>query len=197
MECIIYKLECLDENIKDCYVGSTNDLKRRFRSHRFNCNNKSSNEYNLPVYNFIRDNGGIKNWKILELERFVCDSKIEKLKRERYYIELLESSLNNQIPSRTHKEYYENNKQEILEYHKDYYDKNKNEINKKNNERYKKNKDEYSLKNKELYEKNKDLIKNQKKEIIICECGIKSTRGHIQRHRKTKKHLDLINSSSV
>ena len=162
MECIIYKLECLDENIKDCYVGSTNDLKRRFRSHRFNCNNKSSNEYNLPVYNYIRDNGGIKNWKILELERFVCDSKIEKLKRERYYIELLESSLNNQIPSRTHKEYYENNKQDL------------------------------NKQNKEYNKKNKEHITEQKKQKITCECGCIFRKDGLLQHQKTSKHIKLM-----
>ena len=45
---------------------------------------------------------------------------------------------------------------------------------------------------KEYRQQNKEQIKNQKAEIIICECGCKTTRGSISKHRKSKKHLNLM-----
>ena len=44
------------------------------------------------------------------------------------------------------------------------------------------------------YTTNSEQIKAQKREVIICECGCKSERGHIARHRKTGKHIKLMAS---
>ena len=41
--------------------------------------------------------------------------------RERYYFESLKATLNKLIPSRTNKEYYEENKEELKERNKEYY----------------------------------------------------------------------------
>ena len=70
------------------------------------------------------------------------------------------------IASRTKKEYYNDNKQAILE------------------------------KVKELYNLNKQAILEKKKEKIICECGAKVAKRHLARHRKSKKHINFINSAN-
>ena len=62
MKGYIYKLYCLDDNIKECYIGSCWDVKVRMRKHKFNCNNINSPVYNVKVYTFIRANSGWKNW---------------------------------------------------------------------------------------------------------------------------------------
>jgi hypothetical protein len=41
--------------------------------------------------------------------------------------------------------------------------------------------------------KNKiEYIKNHKSKIIECECGSKTSYGHLSRHNLTKKHLNYI-----
>jgi hypothetical protein len=98
---IIYKICCNDIAIKDTYVGSTNDFNRRKGVHKRNCNYENSNEYKFVVYKFIRLNGGWDNWSMVPIEIFnTCTNKLEKLIKERYYIEQLNATLNRQIPGK-------------------------------------------------------------------------------------------------
>ncbi len=53
-------------------------------------------------------------------------------------------------------------------------------------------KEEANKRAKEYYENNKDECNAKKRETVICECGCKSTRQHITRHRTSKKHLNLM-----
>jgi len=119
---IIYKLCCNDPNVTEIYVGSTTNFKSRKYCHKTNCNNNSekNKNYNLKVYKFIRDNGGFQNWSMIMLEQYNCENKKQLQSRERYYIELLKSSLNNNIPTRTKQEYNIDNKDKLKEYQKKY-----------------------------------------------------------------------------
>jgi len=45
---------------------------------------------------------------------------------------------------------------------------------------------------KEYREKHKEQILLQKKETITCECGSIVTKRHIAKHKRTKKHLEII-----
>ena len=155
MEYTIYKLCSKNDKIKDCYVGSTKNLKMRIRKHKHCCNNTFSDMYNRKVYRFIRDNGGWDNWKFEELESGNCEDKLSKLKIERVWIEKLNATLNELIPSRTMKEYYEKNKDTIKEYQKEY------------------------------YEKNKDKFKEYYKQKVPCpECKKLISRNNISAHKK-------------
>jgi len=131
---IFYKIVCKDENIKDCYVGKTTDLKRRWREHKKNCNNENRSEYNLKLYQFIRENDGWNNWNIIEIDKGEYDDKDSSI-RERYWFEELNANLNCKTPSRTRKEfseeYYEKNKEKINETCKEYRDNNKEILNEK------------------------------------------------------------------
>lgn len=139
-----YKIVCKDENIKDCYVGKTINLKERKRCHKKKCNNENYNDYNLKVYQFIRENGGFDNYIFVELEKdYYCEK--DSGFRERFWIDELKSSLNSKIPTRTHKEYF-----------KEYYKENKEDIKKKHMEYYEKTKINY--------EKNKDEINRRRRE---------------------------------
>ena len=165
-----YKIVCKDENIKDCYVGKTNNLRNRWYSHKFNCNNKNSDRHNLKLYQFIRENGNIDNWNIIEIEKNEYDDKDSAI-RERYWIEDLNSNLNNDIPSQTlkenHKKYYENNKEKIKEKQKEYREKNKEHIKEREKEYREKNKEKIKKEKKEYREKNKEKRKEYIKEY--CE----------------------------
>ena len=69
--------------------------------------------YNIFVYQFIRDKGGWDEWVMIPIEVFPCNDKKELEVRERHHIELLKPKLNKNIPTRTIKEWYEDNKEKI------------------------------------------------------------------------------------
>lgn len=175
-EYFIYKIYCKDDTITDIYIGYTKHIQKRWNKHKSNCNNENHKEYNNYKYQFIRDNGGIANWNIIEIERLVCD-KDEAFIRERYWIETLQTNLNKVIPTRTDKEYRENNKQIILEKQKEYRENNKVKI----CERLKK-----------YYEQNKDKINEKHNEKFTCECGGRYTFGNKSKHFKTKLHQSFV-----
>ena len=102
---IIYTITCLDENIKDVYVGSTTNFTRRKSEHKSRCNNPQSKNYNKPAYVFIRANGGWYNWSTQPLEKVSCNDKIELEIIERKYINQLGATLNKQVPGQTAEEY--------------------------------------------------------------------------------------------
>ena len=134
----IYKLCCRNPEIKDIYVGSTCNFTKRKYEHKSDCNNINSKKYNLNVYQYIRDNGNWENWDMVLLEEYKdCSNKMELHARERYWLEKLGATLNSCIPNRSVKEYYEKNKEEILEKKKERYKNNKEEYNKKYNEKRK------------------------------------------------------------
>ena len=141
---VIYKIVCNNLEIKDCYVGATVNFTVRKHKHKSDCHNEKSTGYNQKVYQFIRLHGGWVNWSMIEIEQYPCTSSLESKKRERFWLETLNASLNFEIPSRPHaelqrtpkyKEYYKNygvlNKDKISEYQKEWWHKNKDEVKEK------------------------------------------------------------------
>ena len=179
---IIYKICCKDINIKEIYVGSTaNELRKRKYSHKYDCNNINSKNYNLYVYQFVRSNGGFENFDMVLIEEYNCNDKQELHKRERFYIELLEANLNSRIPNRNKKENREDKKDKSKEWREDNKDKIK--------EYYQSNKELILEKQKEYYKKNKELIleKNneKKREKITCDiCNKIMNRNSLSTHKK-------------
>lgn len=174
----IYKIICKDENITDCYVGSTKDFDRRKIQHKSCCNNESLFNYNYKIYNFIRNNGGFDNFNFEVIEILNCENKHKALNRERYWIENLKSNLNTCKPTLDFEKRYkyrqkweDNNKEYYKEYHKEY------------------------------YENNKDYILKRTKEygsqIINCECGNILKRHSFTKHEKTAKHLSYLNQKQT
>ena len=97
----IYKIVCNDILINETYVGSTNNFKLRKNNHKCSCSDGRQ-----QLYKYIRNNGGWENWDMVLLEQFECDDKKKLLLREFYYQDLLNAKLNQNIPGRTQKEYY-------------------------------------------------------------------------------------------
>jgi len=116
------------------------------------------------------------------VEKFPCIEKNEADVRERYWIDHFKSQLNSWIPSRTKEEWKNDNKEIITG---------------KKKERYEKNKKELVEYHKEDYEKNKKELLEKMKEKIQCECGCFSTKTHLLRHQKSKKHLDLMSTKII
>lgn len=84
----IYKIYCNDNNITDFYIGSSVSTYNRFLQHR----KSYKNEKKSKLYDCIRENGGIDNWKYEILERDIS-KEFQRLK-EQEYIDKLNPSLN-------------------------------------------------------------------------------------------------------
>jgi len=190
----IYKLCCNDPTITDCYVGSTKNEKVRKNGHKTSCNSSSNKNYNLNVYQFIRDNGGWANWNMIRCEEYKFDERAELNARERYWLETLGTTLNKQMPTRTLREYYIDNREELLEKHNEYRKNNRKILNQKQKEYAEKNKEKLAKYKKEYTQKNKEKIAEKGKIKTTCECGSTFIKNMKARHLKTKKHKDYITS---
>lgn len=191
---IIYKIVCKDVDIKECYVGQTTNFSKRKASHKSNCINTKQEHHNCYVYQFMREHGNWNNWDMVEVEKYLATDKLDAHKRERYWIETLGAKLNKAIPTRTDKEYYEANKEQI----KEYYEQNKEQILKKNSLYREQNKESYVESQKKHYEKNRDYFleykKNwyeQNKEQIVEENKLKydQNKDKINAQRRLRRAL--------
>ena len=152
------------------YVGSTCDFVARKRSHKSVCFNENNKEYQKKIYQNIRENGGEYSIEIYKM--FPCNNEKELLIEENIIIQTLNCNLNSKASFQS------------IEERKEY-------------EKLKDSKRDRRQDNKKYYEQNreKELQRCKKYSMtkITCECGCETTRGHISRHRKSKKHLNLMN----
>lgn len=166
------------------YIGSTTQpLYKRLSYHKKNykCWKQGKRRDYTTSFKLI-ETGDVE---IILIEDYPCERKEQLHSRERYWIENVEGGcVNKCIPTRTHKEYYEENRQKWKEYAKEYHKQNKEKINEK--------KREYA---KEYREQNKEKIKEYEKEVIKCVCGSEICRGKKARHEKTQKHLSWLNKN--
>jgi len=192
---IIYKIECKDENIKDFYIGSTSDIIDRTKNHKRCCNELNRKGYNNKIYKTIRENGGWDNWKFIEIEKYNANDKNHLLNREGYWIKILKPTLNKVIPSRTVKEWCEDNKEKIIIYKKKYYEEHKEDISIKERKRREENKEEILIKERKRREENKEEHNELFREKIRCEiCDIEINRSSLWRHKKSQKHLKNLSN---
>ena len=91
---IIYKIRCEDENITDIYIGSTTNFIKRKNMHKYNCTNENSKRNNLKIYKTVRESGGWKNWKMIQMEEYECNNKQQAEEREEYWRKELKAELN-------------------------------------------------------------------------------------------------------
>jgi len=148
----IYKLWSPEGD--DIYIGSTTTLlSARKAKHKFGCGAVS--KILFEKYTDIR---------IELLECCPCDNKEELLKKEGEYIRN-NNCVNKQVPLRTGKEYYQDNKDYKIQYQKEY------------------------------RENNLEKIKERKSIKVMCECGLEVNKDAIARHRKSQGHLDKINGN--
>ena len=168
----IYRLFCLDDNIKECYIGSCWDIKKRMIQHKCDCcTNINSPNYNFKVYTFIRANGG---WINFDYEYFVVNvidkTHLQMMEQNRMDIEI-NPILNGQRAYTDRaayvKQQYINNKEYRKTYAKQYYIDNKASI-----KQY----------------KNKESIKQRNNKKYNCPCGGKYQHRDKSKHLKTIKH---------
>ena len=193
---VIYKIYCKDENIKDCYIGSTNNLNIRKTNHKTVSNNPNSDRYNLKLYTFIRANGGWENFDFIILEQFeTIIKKNDLLKIEGQYIKNNNTTLNCIITGRTKKEWIEENKEKMKKYNKQYNEENKTKILEYKKKYQQENREKYKEYNKQYYEENKEQLSEKKKVKVICEfCKSLITKNHLKRHQQSKKCIECKNN---
>jgi len=105
----IYRIECIDPDVKEIYIGSTENLNNRIIHHKSDCNNKNSPQYNLKVYQYIRRHEGWDNFNVVVEVKTPKHSKQELKELEQIYLDLLEPELNsynaNGLDKENQKEY--------------------------------------------------------------------------------------------
>ena len=156
----IYKI--VDNTNNNIYVGSTCEptLARRLSGHVRDFKNWKNGKQRFTTSFKIIEN---ENYDIVLLELCPCETKDELHKRERYYIESLEC-VNRYIVGRTHKEYYNNNKEK------------------------------HNTSTRGYHQANKEKIHEQKNRVCVCECGKTYTHSNKSQHQKFKFHQEYINS---
>jgi len=192
---IIYKLVHKDDydNV-NVYIGSTTDFKSRKNTHKSDCHNPNHKNYNIKVYQYIRQTGGFDEWIMVWLEDHPCEGKPQACARERYWCEYYKSKLNSQVPGRTNKEWYKDNKEHNKEISADWYQRNKEEYNIKCKIYREKNKEHVKEIGVVYYQKHKEeyKIKREKKDKIECDkCGSVVV-SKLGRHKKTQKCINFV-----
>ena len=205
---IFYKIVCRDLTITDLYVGHTTNFRLRKNQHKTVCNNANGAHYNLQVYTFIRDNGGWGNWEMILIHRQSCTGSLEAHTVERSYVETLCATLNCNMPSRTRREYYEDNKDMLKEkqilwdkknedkmkaYHILYKELNKENLKEKRRIHYLANSDIVKQQTALYREANKEAIKISKKIAYEKQKLIKRQCNNC----KVDKHLEDISNNFV
>ena len=191
-----YKLVCnTDETIY--YIGSTSNMKKRIKKHKSSCSNINCKMYNCKIYNIIRANGGFDNFKFINLGNIKNVTKNEAHQREQEFINLFKPNMNTNYSYLTEEDdkkqrakrwqnYAELNKQNIAEYGKKYRETHKEQI---------------ATRTKEYREKHKEQINEKisenRKEKITCECGSFLRKSDLTRHKRTKKHINLMKNNEL
>ena len=163
---LIYKLVKNDDydNV-NIYIGSTTDFIRRKNNHKSSCINEKDKGYNAKKYQYIRDNGGWNEWKMIEIEKFPCNDGNEARAREEYWKCHFNSQLNAIRAYRTE----EQDKEQKKEINKKYYEQNKGKI-----------KEQQSVYKHQVLSKDKEYF------------NMKSRQNYAIRQAK-KKHIESLN----
>ena len=192
-----YKIVCRNTDIKDCYVGHTTDFTKRKNRHKSDCCNQKSKHHNVPLYQFIRDNGNWDNWQMILIDTLHCENSLDALNKEREYIEELQAKLNNRKPFRTEDDFnqwWNDNKDKIYQRMKEYDKENEGRLKQYRKNRYENNKHEILRKQREYNAKNYEKNRLKQSLKISCECGTTFTKQHKLRHERSTKHQQYLQS---
>ena len=171
----------------ETYVGSTTKtIKERMSGHR-NSMSKASKR-NTKLYRHMRALG-FDNFCTIEIEAVEVSSVAELHRKEGYYIQRYNSSLNHLIAGRTEKEWAMANRESILDKHRTYYRINKDEyLRKCKTYRQTKGK-EIAVRQHRYYEANKTEINAKRAAAkVTCECGGRYCFNNKSKHEGTEKH---------
>ena len=142
----------------------------------------------------------IENWDdwYIELhEDYPCERKEQLAKREGEIIRQI-GTLNQIIAGRSIEEWKnEGGREKRQIYHKSYREINKEKLSDDKKQYYINTKDERVQYLNNYRKEHKNEINKQKREEIICNCGCKTSRGHLARHMKTEKYLKMMENLKI
>jgi hypothetical protein len=95
------------------------------------------------------------------------------------------------------KKYQEENNVKLREYRKNYYNENKLNFSEKQKTSYIQNKDKILKKVTEYRQNNKEKIQAYQQQKTICECGCEVRKLGMLKHRKTAKHIKLMEQLNI
>ena len=123
MKCV-YKISSVNDDIKEFYIGSTDDFERRILQHKSDYNSGC----NYKVYKFIRENGGLKTWDICPIEIIDFPISCEELRQyEQGYLDKYKPELNTYRAITTYEQKWAlKNKEKLSLKQKEYREKRKN-----------------------------------------------------------------------
>ena len=155
----IYKL--VSPSTNEIYIGSTcKPLKHRLAGHIYDYTSfLVGKQHFISSYHLAN----YENVQIVLIENFPCQTNAELCKREGYYIRNT-VCVNEDIAGRTAKEYYQDNKAELI------------------------------AKVKKYNATNRARILARKNAKFVCDCGGKYTRGHRARHIRSLQHQAFISN---
>jgi hypothetical protein len=181
----IYTIRCKTNN-EYIYVGSTcKTLSQRIAGHRHHSKQFPSKMFYSKVEDW-------NDWYIELYQDFPCERKEQLAKKEGEVIRQI-GTLNQLIAGRNLEEWKDEGGREKRQiYNQLYRDKNKEKLSDDKKQYYIDNKEKLDEYFENYYETHKNEINIQKREEIICDCGCKTSRGHLARHIKTEKHLKMI-----
>ena len=199
----IYKLT--PHKCCEFYIGSTIDMELRERQHTTQVEISNS-----KLYKTIRECGGGYNMEVLY--EYECVNETELRMEEQRCMDKMKPTLNTyrafcseEYITEYQKQYYEQNKDVLDEKQKQYNEQNKEVRRAKQKQYNEQNKDVIRAKNKKYYqesnyyENNKDKSKKyyqQNRKLLLqtitCECGCVVVKKKLNRHKQTKKHINLM-----
>jgi len=174
---VIYKITTGDS----LYIGSTCNFTKRKCDHKTNIYNQNCKSYNLKLYKTIRDNGW--NWDMKPYKEYPCENKTQLVIEEERLRKELNADLNM---------YSCATGLSMKEYHKQNYIKIKDKISEKRKEYRIINRDKNIEYHKHYQIKNKDKITERKRRKTICECGCIVSKCCLPKHKRTNKHIELM-----
>ena len=150
------------------YVGSTCNFNRRKQGHKESIYNEKKKKYDLKLYKTIRDNDG--EWDMKPHKEFPCENITQlSIEEERVRVEL-NADLNGKKCFITNEELKERDRLNMKKWRLN------------NIEAVKEREKNYRKQNKKEY----------KYEKIVCECGCGVGKSDIARHKRSVKHIKLM-----
>jgi len=178
------------------YVGSTIDFRSRKKQHKSSLTNENSKSYNIKLYKTIRQNAG--EWDMQPHSIFPCVSKLELTIEEERIRQLLTADLNmvkcgsGLAGPEYKKQWYEQNKDKYTEYKKQWYEQNRDEHKEKMNQYREQHRDEIREYKKQYREQHREELREKGRQKVTCECGCDVAKYCLTKHRKTTKHILLM-----
>jgi len=88
MKFTIYRIVSINPELTNCYIGKTSNLHVRIIQHKSDCSNINSHRHNLPIYKYIRENGGFDNFEFINLKDEWLDGAENASTYEQHFFEL-------------------------------------------------------------------------------------------------------------